>query len=183
MDAAMVALTCRSNLDLPFASAAAPSVEYGDASLAPPPDDVDSWETTGADVAQHLLDAVIDPDEPLTIIGGDAEDVAELKRRYGLQNVRWRAAPAQLKHNPDAVLAIAEFAAAQESRFIFVCAGGAQQQQALACAIAHCGKSRGVGLCVAASLDALCGRSGRAPPWLRELGLEWLHRLVRQPPP
>ncbi len=178
IDAAIEALTTRSSFDLPFAPAL--HIEHGeDASLF---DHIDAWETTGADVAQRLLDAVIECNEPVTIIGGQAEDIAELKRRYGLHDVRWHCAPARLKHNPDAILAAADFAAAQESRFVFICVG-AQQQKAIAYAIAHRAKGRGVGLCVGAPLDAISGRAARAPPWMRELGLEWLHRLVSEPRP
>jgi N-acetylglucosaminyldiphosphoundecaprenol N-acetyl-beta-D-mannosaminyltransferase len=34
---------------------------------------------------------------------------------------------------------------------------------------------------IGASIDFLAGTALRAPPWLSALGLEWLHRLVREP--
>jgi N-acetylglucosaminyldiphosphoundecaprenol N-acetyl-beta-D-mannosaminyltransferase len=34
---------------------------------------------------------------------------------------------------------------------------------------------------VGGAFDYLAGRVPRAPVWMRRAGLEWLHRLVRQP--
>jgi N-acetylglucosaminyldiphosphoundecaprenol N-acetyl-beta-D-mannosaminyltransferase len=38
-----------------------------------------------------------------------------------------------------------------------------------------------IGLGVGGAFDFTSGRARRAPPWMREHGLEWLHRLARQP--
>jgi N-acetylglucosaminyldiphosphoundecaprenol N-acetyl-beta-D-mannosaminyltransferase len=38
-----------------------------------------------------------------------------------------------------------------------------------------------VGMGVGGALDFLSGRTRRAPRWMRERGLEWMHRLSRQP--
>jgi len=38
-----------------------------------------------------------------------------------------------------------------------------------------------IGLGVGGAFDFISGRARRAPPWMREHGLEWLHRLSRQP--
>ena len=34
---------------------------------------------------------------------------------------------------------------------------------------------------VGGSLDFVTGRSVRAPVWMQRLGLEWLHRLIKEP--
>lgn len=39
----------------------------------------------------------------------------------------------------------------------------------------------GVGIGVGGAYDYLTGRVPRAPVWMRRAGLEWLHRLIRQP--
>jgi exopolysaccharide biosynthesis WecB/TagA/CpsF family protein len=85
-----------------------------------------------------------------------------------------------LKHKPGAVVRAAAFAAAQSSRFTFICVG-APQQETIAYAIAQHGDARGVGLCVGAALDFLSGNAKRAPQWMRALGLEWLYRLGSEP--
>jgi N-acetylglucosaminyldiphosphoundecaprenol N-acetyl-beta-D-mannosaminyltransferase len=38
-----------------------------------------------------------------------------------------------------------------------------------------------IGMGVGGAFDFISGRERRAPPWMRERGLEWLHRLSRQP--
>jgi N-acetylglucosaminyldiphosphoundecaprenol N-acetyl-beta-D-mannosaminyltransferase len=38
-----------------------------------------------------------------------------------------------------------------------------------------------VGIGVGGAYDYLTGRVPRAPVWMRRAGLEWLHRLIRQP--
>jgi N-acetylglucosaminyldiphosphoundecaprenol N-acetyl-beta-D-mannosaminyltransferase len=38
-----------------------------------------------------------------------------------------------------------------------------------------------IGLGVGGAFDFISGRVRRAPPWMRQLGLEWLHRLGHQP--
>lgn len=135
---------------------------------------------TGADLAERLFDDVIDRHEPITIIGGEDETIAALTHRYGLTDVRWHRAPMGLKHKPGAIVRAAAFAAAQPSRFTFLCVG-APQQEMIAYAIAQHGDARGVGLCIGAALDFLSGRASRAPRWMRNAGLEWLHRLLSEP--
>jgi exopolysaccharide biosynthesis WecB/TagA/CpsF family protein len=134
----------------------------------------------GSDLAERLFDTVIDKHEPVTIIGGDRESVAELKRVYDLRDVRWHEPPMGLKQKPGAIVRAAAFAAAQPSRFTFICVG-APQQELIAYAIAQRGDARGVGLCVGAALDFLSGNAKRAPLWMRGLGVEWLHRLLSEP--
>lgn len=135
---------------------------------------------TGADLAARLFDDVIDRREPITIIGGDKNMIDALKRRYTLTDVRWHRAPMGLKQKPEAIVKAAAFAAAQPSRFTFICVG-APQQELIAYAIAQRGGARGVGLCVGAALEFLSGRTQRAPIWMRATGLEWLHRLLSEP--
>ncbi|MBL8543469.1 MAG: WecB/TagA/CpsF family glycosyltransferase [Hyphomonadaceae bacterium] len=204
LDAALDAVSVRATLYLPFAYVATPNVDHI-VSLASDParrplydnawmllNDSRILETlaasakiklpvaTGADLAERLFAEVIDRNEPVTIIGGDRDSIEALKRRYFLTNVRWHQPPMGLKSNPAAVVRAAAFAAAQPSRFTFICVG-APQQELIAYAIAQRGDARGVGLCVGAALDFLSGKAKRAPQWMRVARLEWLHRLVTEP--
>jgi N-acetylglucosaminyldiphosphoundecaprenol N-acetyl-beta-D-mannosaminyltransferase len=46
----------------------------------------------------------------------------------------------------------------------------------------HLGPSgASVGIGVGGAFDYLTGVTRRAPPWVRRIGLEWLHRLIQQP--
>jgi len=134
----------------------------------------------GADLTARLFDEVIDRREPITIIGGDEDMIEALKRRYYLTDVRWHRCPMNLKHKPGAVVRAATFAAAQPSRFTFICVG-APQQEMIAYALSQRDDARGVGICCGASLEFLAGLKPRAPRWMRRAGLEWLHRLVSEP--
>ena len=204
LDAAVDAIAARASLGLPFAYVATPNVDHMvklDAEPARRPLYDAAWLTLndsrvlqtlaarsgvalptapGSDIAERLFDVVIHRNEPVTVIGGDAEAIAELKRRYGLTDVRWHQPPRDLKSKPEAIVAAAAFAAAQPSRFTFLCVG-APQQELLAYAIAQRGDATGVGLCVGAAIDFLAGRQVRAPHWMRALSLEWAHRLVSEP--
>ncbi|MBL8530724.1 MAG: WecB/TagA/CpsF family glycosyltransferase [Hyphomonadaceae bacterium] len=204
LDAAVDAISVRASLDAPFAYVATPNVDHVVGAHADPARHVlydGAWLTLndsrvlqslaaraglalplacGSDIAERLFDTVIHRHEPVVIIGGDREGVRELKRRYGLTDVRWHNPPRGLKQNPAAVVAAAQFAAAQRARFTFICVG-APQQEMIAYAIARQGGAIGVGLCVGAALDFLSGRAQRAPGWMRRAGLEWLHRLINEP--
>jgi exopolysaccharide biosynthesis WecB/TagA/CpsF family protein len=204
LDGALDAISARASLDLPFAYIATPNVDHV-VCLANEPGRRALYESAwlllndsrvlkglarkarinlplapGSDITEHLFDTVIDKYEPVTIIGGDRASIEELKRVYDLRDVRWHEPPMGLKHKPGAVVRAAAFAAAQSSRFTFICVG-APQQEMIAYAIAQHGDARGVGLCVGAALDFLSGNAKRAPQWMRALGLEWLYRLGSEP--
>ncbi|MGE0829223.1 MAG: WecB/TagA/CpsF family glycosyltransferase [Hyphomonadaceae bacterium] len=135
---------------------------------------------TGADLAEALLAHAIDPDEPVTIVGGDAGLIAAIAARYRLNNVRWRQAPMGLKTNPEAIEDCAAFIARAKARYAFICVG-APQQEMIARAVQRRGDATGVGLCVGASLEFLAGRVPRAPLFLQQARLEWLWRLSAEP--
>lgn len=204
LDGALDAISVRASLDLPFAYVATPNVDHV-VGLANEPGRRALYDNAwmllndsrvlkglarkakinlpvapGSDIAEHLFDVVIDKHEPITIIGGDRESIEELKRVYGLRDVRWHEPPMNLKQKPGAVVRAATFAAAQPSRFTFICVG-APQQEMIAYAIAQHGGARGVGLCVGAALNFLSGSAKRAPKWMQAMGLEWLHRLASEP--
>jgi N-acetylglucosaminyldiphosphoundecaprenol N-acetyl-beta-D-mannosaminyltransferase len=204
LDAATDAIAARASLGAPFAYVVTPNVDHV-VSLAAEPARRPLYEAawlmlndsrileglakragvglpvaTGSDLAERLFDAVIERHEPITIIGGDDLAIAEVKRRYRLSNVRWHRPPMGLKHDAQAIVRAAAFAASQPSRFTFICVG-APQQEMIAYAIAQHGGATGVGLCVGAALNFLSGRAERAPRWMRAAGLEWLHRLAAEP--
>lgn len=204
LDTAVDAVAARASIDAPFAYVATPNVDHAVGLDSEPGRRAlydNAWLTlndsavlarlakraglklpraAGADLAERLFDQVIDPDEPITIIGGAAAAIGALRRRYGLTDVRWHEPPMGLKHNPLAVANAAAFAARQPSRFTFICVG-APQQEMIAYAIRARGDASGVGLCVGAALDFLSGQTKRAPLWMRRAGMEWLHRFASEP--
>lgn len=134
----------------------------------------------GSDVTSELIRHAISPAEKIVIIGGDADTLEALARDYGLTNIAWHAPPMGLRTNPDAVRKAAEFICQHNERFAFICVGSPQQEM-VAFEAMKLGRGRGVALCCGASLDFLTGKAKRAPLWMRNASLEWLHRLLSQP--
>jgi len=136
--------------------------------------------TPGSDLTACLFDNVIVRTEPITVIGGSQDVIDTVKARYGLTDVRWHNPPMGLRTNPEAVSDCAAFVAANPSRFVFLCVGSPQQEM-IAEACLDRGDCTGIGLCVGASLDFLGGQAERAPKWMQNARLEWLHRLAQEP--
>lgn len=141
---------------------------------------IDLPVSPGADIVQKLFEREVDPEEPIVVIGCTATEVTALKARFGLSDVRWHDPPMGLRKKPEAVKAAADFMARNPARFHFLCVGSPQQEM-VAQAARSLGTVQGVGICCGASLDFLTGRTKRAPEWMRELRLEWLHRLTSEP--
>jgi exopolysaccharide biosynthesis WecB/TagA/CpsF family protein len=134
----------------------------------------------GSDLTERLFETVIDPAEPLTIVGGSKEVIDAVTARYGLADVRWHEPPMGLRDNPEAIADCARFVAENPARFVLICVGS-PQQELVAEACLDRGDCTGVGLCVGASLDFLGGKARRAPEWMQKARLEWLHRLLQEP--
>ncbi len=66
-----------------------------------------------------------------------------------------------------------------QATVVFVAFGAPKQEEFIARFRSQLGVKLAMG--VGGSFDFISGRARRAPLWLRSLGLEWLHRLVRQP--
>jgi hypothetical protein len=89
----------------------------------------------GADVVADLFENVIRADVPVVIIGGVDKDIAALRARYGLTDIRWHQPHNPRRKNPEAISAAAAFIAANPARFHFLCVGGPQQKMLAAAAL------------------------------------------------
>ena len=65
------------------------------------------------------------------------------------------------------------------AQLLLVAYGAAAEEAWLARNLGRSGATIGMG--VGGALDFISGRARRAPPWMRDRGLEWLHRLSREP--
>jgi UDP-N-acetyl-D-mannosaminuronic acid transferase (WecB/TagA/CpsF family) len=128
---------------------------------------------TGSDLTASLLAAVRDP---VTIIGLDPSLVPNL----GLTGVAHHNPPMGFEHDPAAFAAAIDFVLAHPARFTLLAVGSPRQER-LAATIAATGRATGTGLCIGASLAYRAGAAVRAPTWMQRAGLEWLHRLAREP--
>ncbi len=141
---------------------------------------IDLPVTAGSDLAAALFERVICPGDRIAIVGGDEEQLGDLRDRHpGVEFVQHRP-PLGLLRNAGARTAAAEWIAARQARFTFICVGS-PQQELIAAEAARIDGARGLALCVGAALDFMTGRQRRAPMLVRRLSLEWAHRLLTNP--
>jgi exopolysaccharide biosynthesis WecB/TagA/CpsF family protein len=141
---------------------------------------VDLPVVPGSTLVAKLFERYIGPDDPITIIGGTAEMVELLREKFALRRISHYNPPMGFLNDAVEVEDCVDFVAAHPGRFVFL-AVGSPQQEILASRIARSGKAVNVGLCVGASLNLLVGIEQRAPVWMQERALEWLHRLLENP--
>jgi N-acetylglucosaminyldiphosphoundecaprenol N-acetyl-beta-D-mannosaminyltransferase len=65
------------------------------------------------------------------------------------------------------------------AQLVFLAYGAATEEAWLSHNLSRSGAVIGMG--VGGAFDFISGRARRAPPWMRERGLEWLHRLTHEP--
>jgi N-acetylglucosaminyldiphosphoundecaprenol N-acetyl-beta-D-mannosaminyltransferase len=101
---------------------------------------------------------------------------ASLEERYpGLVTAGcYAGSPSMAEEN-----AISERIQATQPDVLFVAYGAPKQDLWIARNQARIGVP--VALGVGGSFDFICGHAKRAPAWVQRLGLEWLHRLLREP--
>ncbi len=134
----------------------------------------------GSDLTAVLLARYLNHANSVTIIGVRPVWLRSLAQRYRLASIAHHDPPIGFEHDQAAFQHAIQFALTHPARFTLL-AVGSPRQEMLAAAIAASGQARGVGLCVGASLDFLAGATRRAPRWMQQAGLEWLHRLGSDP--
>jgi exopolysaccharide biosynthesis WecB/TagA/CpsF family protein len=134
----------------------------------------------GSDLTAALLRNHVSRGERVTVIGLSARWLPALMEQTGITAVAHFDPPVGFDLAPDGMRAAVDFVLAHPARFVFL-AVGSPRQEMLAAAIRATGRATGVGLCIGASLEFIAGGRPRAPLWMQHAGLEWLHRLMRQP--
>ncbi len=135
---------------------------------------------TGSDITARLLSEVVDPQDQITVIGGDEALAKALRDKYGLRGLRIHVPPMNFIQDEVAVRECVQFIRDNPARFVFL-ACGAPQSEMLASEVRRQGGATGLGLCVGASLLFATGRIARAPHFMQRMSLEWLHRLAHDP--
>jgi exopolysaccharide biosynthesis WecB/TagA/CpsF family protein len=134
----------------------------------------------GSDVTAHLVTRIAQAGDRLCLIGGDAAMLADLRGLRPDLDIVQHIPPMGMLNKPDAMAEAEEFVRDARARFTLL-AVAMPQQEILALRVAQAGGAVGTGLCVGASLDFLTGRKARAPRWMQQASLEWLHRLLSEP--
>ncbi|MFM9853405.1 MAG: WecB/TagA/CpsF family glycosyltransferase [Sphingomonadaceae bacterium] len=134
----------------------------------------------GSDLTATLFDRLLLDGDHVAIIGGKADTVDRLKRKYPAPRYSQHIPPMGLLTNQSAMAAAEDFVRTTGAAFTLF-AIGAPQSEILAHRCAHGDGARGVGLCIGASIDFLLGDQVRAPQWMQRSGIEWAHRLASHP--
>lgn len=140
--------------------------------LRPPP------VVTGSDLLAVLL-ARLPPGEKITIVGMRSAWLPRLIQRTDIAPPAHFDPPA-LDKDPSAMDRAVSFVLENPTRLVLLAVGSPRQEK-LAARIKSTGQATGFGLCVGAALEFLSGATPRAPLWMRQAGLEWFHRLTRDP--
>jgi N-acetylglucosaminyldiphosphoundecaprenol N-acetyl-beta-D-mannosaminyltransferase len=136
--------------------------------------------TTGSDLTAHLIQRAVAEGIPVSIVGPGEEDAARLRAHSpGLQFSSY-APPFGFIGDPTQVDKAVRFVVEANAPIVFL-AVGTPQQEILARRLKSEPAARGVGLCIGASIDFLTGKQQRAPRWMQQAELEWLHRLATNP--
>ncbi len=134
--------------------------------------------SSGADVTAVLLSSLLI--QNVAIIGFSQAHLAKLRQRCPSANFLLHTPPMNLAANPEAFAAARDFAVKAKANFTLIGLGSPLQEM-LAQAIAAQPNATGIGLCIGAALEFCAGVKPRAPVWMQHAGLEWFHRLVREP--
>jgi N-acetylglucosaminyldiphosphoundecaprenol N-acetyl-beta-D-mannosaminyltransferase len=140
---------------------------------------------TGADLVRPLARRCAERGWRLLLVGGDEGVAAEVGRRLEEENPGLALCMPFAPRFPDGRLdgehtdaAIARIRA--ERPDVLLLALGTPKQELW---LAHCLERLGVPVSVGvgAAFDFLAGRQRRAPVWMQRAGIEWVHRVVREP--
>lgn len=133
----------------------------------------------GSDLTTRILGTQDDLPTAL-VVGGNEALMNDLRALY--PRITWfhHAPPYGLARNPAAQREVADFVENCSAGLVFFAIGSPQSE--LICAtLAARRRTRGVALCIGASLEFITGAKRRAPRWMQRAGLEWLFRLASEP--
>jgi N-acetylglucosaminyldiphosphoundecaprenol N-acetyl-beta-D-mannosaminyltransferase len=135
---------------------------------------------TGIDLLELLVRRAAERGDPVYFLGAKHDSVRSLIERFAaefpsLRVAGWRDGYFTEAEND----AVVEDIRRSNARLLFVALGSPAQEHWIASNVERSGVCFAMG--VGGSFDHLSGRIPRAPRWMQRAGLEWLHRLVREP--
>lgn len=138
----------------------------------------------GSDLIWRLSAAAADHRLPVFFLGGNpqtAEDAARILqgRNPSLLVAGTHCPPFGFESRPAEVRAIEEALLRARPAIVFVALGSPKQEQLIHGLISRHPACWFLGIGI--SFSFVSGEVARAPRWMRAVGLEWLHRLARDP--
>jgi exopolysaccharide biosynthesis WecB/TagA/CpsF family protein len=135
---------------------------------------------TGSDLTAFLFGSGQLSGKKVGIIGGDEAMLPELLERFPDIELSQHIPPMGVLHKPDAAAEIEAFLATGACDYVLL-AIGAPQSEIVARQCLKGGRTRGVALCIGASIEFVLGRKARAPLWMQRARLEWAFRVMSEP--
>lgn len=135
---------------------------------------------TGSDLTAYLFNEGHLDGRKVALIGGDDSIRQDLQERYPAVDLEQHQPPMGLLKDPVACAQIVQFIEIG-SFDVVLFAIGAPQSEIIAHQCHFSSQSRGVALCIGASIEFLLGRKARAPRWMQRARLEWAFRLLSEP--
>jgi N-acetylglucosaminyldiphosphoundecaprenol N-acetyl-beta-D-mannosaminyltransferase len=136
----------------------------------------------GPDLMWRCCVRIAGADLSVFLHGGTVHTLARLRARLSrelpeLKIAGWHVPPFRplTAREDEAIVRMINDSGAQ---IVFVALGCPKQEAWMA---AHRGRIRAVMIGVGAAFDYHAGAIARAPRWMRDAGLEWLHRLLTEP--
>lgn len=131
--------------------------------------------TTGVDLVNELLKLAPERKWIISIYGGSAQSHQLLKQKFPLVNWGFTEEGGQISLSGETQQTLPK----TQSDIVLVALGQVKQENWINRYWQQVPGKLYIG--VGGSIDYLSGRIKRAPVWMRDLGLEWLYRLVTQP--
>ena len=133
----------------------------------------------GSDLTIDLLRWADSERLRIVLVGASNEECTKLRNLYPGITVYHYNPPMGFIDRPDEVRRCLEFIRQHPSELVFY-AVGAPRQEILASSIeSH--ERTGMGFCIGASISFATGSIKRAPRWMQNCKLEWLHRMLSEP--
>ncbi|MCQ4331529.1 WecB/TagA/CpsF family glycosyltransferase [Stutzerimonas stutzeri] len=134
----------------------------------------------GSNLTEELMSIAQARKWRVTVIGCDVADIRTMRQLYRNVTFFHHSPPMGFMDRPEEIQACLDFVTCHPAQLV-VLAVGCPRQELLGQLIHANGRSRGVGLCVGASINFLSGKVKRAPKWMQRMSLEWLHRMCTEP--
>jgi exopolysaccharide biosynthesis WecB/TagA/CpsF family protein len=136
---------------------------------------------TGSDLTFDLFQSRRLDGLSIAIVGGDNVQIETLCERFQLtkNNVKHINPPMGFIDDKMKLAELSQFICDSKADVLFLAVGSPQQEILADLVVGQL--TRGVILCVGASIDYLTGKETRAPQFMQRLYLEWLFRFMQSP--
>lgn len=143
----------------------------------------------GVEFMEDLVQTAVSCHVPIGLIGGRGNLAVSalncLRQKYDLLQDSWAQDGPEIqlpyRRNTDYIRRIAQQIIDTKTGLVFIGFGPPKQEYFIEGLASALGSHPAVLMAVGGSFDMLSGRLRRAPVWMRNIGFEWLWRLILEP--